>query len=118
MAQRMQLQHSGNASGVALAVSDPACSLVDAGTSCCLVYNYDVRRHLNQWLSEIPSVFSEADWWVMQLTEYSLQCSSLASFVIVHRVQLFAIGASGTFPRVLHILQCLCSILLNLWILA
>ena len=68
MAQRMQLQNSGSASGVALAVSDPACSLVDAGTSCCLVYNYDVRRYLNQWLSEIPSVFSEADWWVIQLT--------------------------------------------------
>ena len=66
MAQRMQLQNSGIASGIA--VCDPACSLVGAGTSCCLVYNYDVRRHLNQWLSEISSVFSEADWWVIQLT--------------------------------------------------
>ena len=115
----MQLQNSGIASGIALAVCDPACSLVGAGTSCCLVYNYDVRRPSNQWLNEIPSVFSEADWLVIQLTpEYSLLCSSLASFVIVHRVQLFAIGASGTFPRVLHILHCLCSILFNLWILA
>ena len=68
MAQRMQLQNPGSASGVALAVSDPACSLVGAGTSCCLVYNYDVRRSSNQWLNEIPSVFSEADWCVIQLT--------------------------------------------------
>ena len=119
MAQRMQLQNSGSASGVALAVSDPACSLVGAGTSCCLVYNYDVRMHSNQWLNEIPSVFSEADWWVIQLTpRVFFTVFRLASFVIVHRVQLFAIGASGTFPRVLHILHWLCSILLNLWILA
>ena len=44
-----------------------------AGTSCCLVCNYDARKQPYQWLREIPPAFSEADWWVVQLTpEYAL----------------------------------------------
>ena len=68
MAQRMHSQNSGNASGAALAKSVPARSHVVAGTSCCLVYNYDARKHPYQLLREIPSAFREADWWVVQLT--------------------------------------------------
>ena len=64
----MQSQNAGNASGVALAISVSARSFLVAGTSCCLVYKSDARKQPYQWLREIPPAFSEADWWVVQLT--------------------------------------------------
>ena len=63
----MQLQNAGNASGVALAISVSARPFLVAGTSCCLVYNYDARKQPTQWLREIPPAFSDADWWVVHL---------------------------------------------------